>query len=145
MQLRTKGVDFLLPTYERLIRWSDRVVRAHAPLFPGYIFVNVSDLDRVRVLQTAGVVQLVSCAGRPSALYDNEVERLRACCLRPADIEPFPYLKIGHRVRVKHGPFSGWEGTLVERHNSRRLVISVEQIMRSVAINLHGVDVEPVG
>ncbi len=47
-------------------------------------------------------------------------------------------------MRVKHGPFAGWEGVLVEKQNGARLIIAVEQIMKSVAINLHGADVEPI-
>lgn len=143
-QLRQKNLEILLPTYERLTRWSDRVKRSPAPLFPGYVFVHISDRERVPVLQTLGVVNLVSSAGRASVLQDEEVERLRACCLRSHDIEPHPYLKIGQRVRVKHGPFAGWEGTLLEKCNARRLIVSVDQIMKSVAINLHGANVETI-
>ena len=144
-QLRLKNLEFLLPTYERLARWSDRIQRSEAPLFPGYIFVHVSAQERVPVLETGGVVHLVSAAGKPAVLSEEDVERLRACLSRSSDVEPHPYLRIGHRVRVKHGPFAGWEGTLVEKQNSLRLVITVDQIMKSVAINLHGADVEAIG
>jgi transcription antitermination factor NusG len=48
-------------------------------------------------------------------------------------------------VRVKHGPFAGWEGILVQKQNSARLVITVDPIMKSVSINLNGADVESVG
>ena len=67
-----------LPTYDRLIRWSDRVMHAPAPLFPGYVFVNVSDRERIRLLETGGVVYLVSSAGQPVTLSDFEIEQLRA-------------------------------------------------------------------
>jgi hypothetical protein len=49
-QLSSKLVSHLLPTYSRSARWSDRVRRSMAPLFPGYVFVNVNDKERVRVL-----------------------------------------------------------------------------------------------
>ncbi len=91
-----------------------------------------------------GVVNLVSRAGKAVSLSPDEVAQLQACCLQAHNIEPHPYLKIGRRVRVKHGPFSGWEGTLVEKQNSRRLVITIEQIMKAVAINIDGADVESV-
>ena len=143
-QLGQKGLEFLLPTYDCLVRWSDRIKRSQAPLFPGYVFVHVSDRERLPVLNTMGVVHLVSTAGKAATLRDEEIERLRACALRSNDVEPHPYLRIGHRVRVKYGPFTGWEGTLVEKQNSQRLVITVDQIMRSVAINLHGADVESI-
>jgi len=141
-QLRTKQLEFLLPTYRHVARWSDRIKNSEAPLFPGYIFVHVSDCERLPVLQTIGVVYIVSRAGKPAVLSHADVERLRTCALRPGDVEPHPYLRIGHRVRVKHGPFAGWDGTLVEKQNSCRLVIAIDQILRSVAVNLHGADVE---
>jgi transcription antitermination factor NusG len=142
-QLGQKELEYMLPTYERLIRWSDRIRRVQMPLFPSYIFVHICEDERRTLLETVGIVQLVSVAGRPALLADEEVERLRSCMSGSADVEPHPYLSIGHRVRVKHGPFAGWEGTLLEKQNSRRLVVNIEQIMKSIAVNIHSADVEP--
>jgi len=143
-QLNHKGLESLLPTYERFSRWSDRVQKSKAPLFPGYVFVHVSNEERVPVLQTIGVVNIVSVAGKPAPLGEEEIERMRACTVHASMVEPHPFLKVGQRVRVQHGPFTGWEGILVEKQNSARLVISVDAILKSIAINIHGVDVEPV-
>src|SRR5580658_7335405 len=71
-QLRSKDLEFLLPTFERMVRWSDRIKRSSAPLFPGYVFVHVSDWERVPVLQTVGVVNLVGSGGRAAVLQDEE-------------------------------------------------------------------------
>ena len=79
-QLRSKDLEFLITDVERTVRWSDRIRRSSAPLFPGYVFVHVSDSERVPVLQTIGVVNLVCIAGKAAVLHDEEVERLRACC-----------------------------------------------------------------
>jgi transcription antitermination factor NusG len=143
-QLKLKEIDSFLPTFEKFTRWSDRVRRATAPLFPGYVFVHASNAERAPVLQTSGVVHIVSVAGKPAPLEDAEIERLRACGAHAGAVEPHPFLRVGQRVRVKHGPFAGWEGILVEKQNRARLVITVEQIMKSVAVNLHGADVEPI-
>jgi hypothetical protein len=35
-------------------------------------------------------------------------------------------------------------GTLLEKQNSRRLIVSIDQIMKSISINLHAADVEPL-
>ena len=144
-QFQQKGLEALLPKYRRLSRWSDRIRRIETPLFPSYVFVRVGDGERSRVLQTAGVVSVVCCAGTPVALSESEIERLRRCMADPSAVEPHPYLRVGQRVRVKHGPFHGWEGVLLRKKNSTRLVITVEQIMKSVSIDLHGADVEPLG
>lgn len=141
-QLDQKSLEYLLPTYERLTRWSDRIKRVSLPLFPSYIFVHIHEDERRLLLQTLGVVQIVSVAGKPALLDEEEVERLRSCTSSCADVEPHPYLKLGQRVRVKHGPFAGWEGTLLEKQNSRRLIVNIEQIMKSIAVNIHSADVE---
>ena len=144
-QFQQKGLDALLPTYRRLSRWSDRIRRTDTPLFPGYVFVRVGDAERHCVLQTVGVVSIVCRSGKPVPLSDADVEKLRFCTANPSAVEPHPYLRVGQQVRVKHGPFRGWEGVLVEKKNSTRLVITVDQIMKSVAIDLNGADIEPLG
>ena len=143
-QLGQKHLEYLLPTYERLLRWSDRIKRVETPLFPNYIFVHISESERLSTLQTMGIVNLVTAGAAPAILADEEIDRLRICSARISDVEPHPYLKIGRRVRVKHGPFAGWEGTLVEKQNSRRLIVTIEQIMQSMALNIHMADVEPL-
>jgi len=141
-QLEQKGLLTLLPTYYRLSRWSDRVRRTRAPLFPGYVFVCASNTERPRVLQTAGVVNIVSQGGRPVPLSHEDMQKLHFCTCNCSAIEPHPFLRVGQRVRVKYGLFQGWEGILVEKKNATRLVITIEHIMRSVSIDLHGADVE---
>ena len=143
-QLESKAVAFLLPTYVRSARWSDRVKRVKAPLFPSYVFVHVGDDERVRVLQTTGVVNIVSMAGRPAPLRDEELAVLRECVARPYEVEPHVFLQVGQQVRVKHGPFEGWQGILTYKKNAARLVVSIEQIMQSVSVDLDGADVEAV-
>jgi transcription antitermination factor NusG len=143
-QLKSKSVMHLLPTFWHTAQWSDRVKRKTAPLYPGYVFVEVNDEERVRVLQTSGVVSIVSVAGKPVPLLETDVAMLRECAARPMQFEPHPYLRVGERVRVKQGPLEGWEGILTYKKNAVRLVISIEQIMQSVSVELDGADVEPV-
>jgi transcription antitermination factor NusG len=57
--------------------------------------------------------------------------------------EPHPYLKVGRQVRVKHGPLQGLQGVLVRRKEGFRLVLSLDLIMRSIAVEVDEADVEP--
>jgi transcription antitermination factor NusG len=143
-QLEQRTVEAYLPLYESVRRWKDRRVKLELPLFPGYVFVRLALRDRLRVLQTPSVARLVGFGGQPTALPDHEVEALRqglACAMR---IEPHPYLKIGHRVRVTTGPLQGLQGILVRRKNSSRFVISLDLIMRSVAAEIDVAELELV-
>jgi transcription antitermination factor NusG len=52
-------------------------------------------------------------------------------------------LKVGRRVRVKYGPLAGAQGILVRRKDKFRVVLSIDLIMRSVAVEVDEADVEP--
>jgi transcription antitermination factor NusG len=125
-------------------RWKDRRVRLDLPLFPGYVFVRLALRDRLRTLQTPGVVRLVGFGGQPTALPDQEIDALRQGLARAIRIEPHPYLKVGRRVRVTTGPLQGLEGILARKKNSSRFVISLDLIMRSVAAEIDVAELEPV-
>ena len=142
-QLREKQIDCFLPLYRSVRRWKDRRKELELPLFPGYVFVHIDDEDRLRVLQSPGVTYFVSCGGRPAVIEDRELESLRSGVMNGACAEPHPYLKVGRRVRVKHGPMAGMEGILVRKKDRYRVVISIEIIMRSVAVEVDEADVEP--
>jgi len=57
--------------------------------------------------------------------------------------EPHPYMTVGRRVNVKHGPLAGSQGILVRRKDKFRLVLSLDLIMRSVVVEVDEADVEP--
>lgn len=133
-----------LPTYRSVRRWQDRRKEVELPLFPGYLFVKIAYRSRMQVLTAPGVVHIVSFDGKPAPICEDEIEILRQTLSRGKKCEPHPYLKVGRRVRVRSGPLSGVEGTLVRRKEGYRLIISIELIMRSVATEIDEADVEPV-
>ena len=58
-------------------------------------------------------------------------------------IEPHPYLVIGERVRIKAGAMMGLEGILVRKKNNFRVVLALDVIMQSVAVEVDADDLEP--
>jgi transcription antitermination factor NusG len=142
-QLEQRSVESFLPVYETIRRWKDRRMRLQLPLFPGYVFVRMVIVDRLRVLQVPGVVRLVGFNGQLSALPDEEIDALKRGLAGGVRAEPHPFLTVGRRVRVKRGPFEGRQGILLRRKGKLRLVLSVELIMRSVVVDVDIADVEP--
>jgi transcription antitermination factor NusG len=57
--LKQKGLTEFSPFYVARRRWSDRTKRVRLPLFPGYLFCRFDPLDRLPVLRTPGVVNIV--------------------------------------------------------------------------------------
>jgi len=143
-ELRAREFEYSLPLYTSVRRWKDRRVTLDLPLFPGYVFVRLALRDRLRVVQIPSVVRLVGFNGLPAALPDEEMEILREGLCQSLHVEPHPFLTVGRRVRITGGPFAGLEGVLKRKKNSLRVVVSLESIQRSVAVDVDTLDVEPL-
>ena len=132
-----------LPLYRTKHRWKDRSKVVELALFPGYVFVHLALQHRLRVLEIPGVVRFVSFHGKPAPLPEAELESLRRGCAGRVSMAPHPYLQVGRRVRLKSGPMAGLEGILRRRKEGLRLVVSIEMLMRAVAVEVDEVDVDP--
>src|SRR5271167_3439975 len=141
-QLAARSVVHFLPLYKSVRRWKDRRVRLELPLFPGYVFVRMALRNRLRVLGIPSVARLVSFNGMPTTLPEEEIEFLREALNGPLKAEPHAYLTIGRRVRIKNGPLEGLQGVLVRRKGNLRLVLSIDLIQRSIAVDVDAADVE---
>jgi transcription antitermination factor NusG len=142
--LDRRSIEQFLPVYESVRRWKDRQARLQVPLFSNYVFVRIALRNRVRVLEVPRIIRLVGFGGRPAALPEEEIEALRRGLSRECRVEPHPFLNAGRRVRVRRGPFEGAEGILLRARNSLRVVLSLEVIQRSVAVEIDAADIEPL-
>jgi transcription antitermination factor NusG len=143
-ELGAREVEHFLPLYSSVRRWKDRRVQLDLALFPGYVFVRLALRDRLRVLQIPSVVRLVGFGALSTALPDEEMEILRNGLCQGLRAEPHPFLTAGRRVRITAGPFAGLEGVLKRKKSSLRLVVSLELIQRSVAVDVDAADVQGV-
>jgi len=143
-QLEQRSIESYLPLYETVRRWKDRRMRLQLPLFPGYVFVRMALVDRLRVLQVPSLVRLVGFNGQLAALPEYEIEGLKNGLVNGVRAEPYPFLTTGRRVRVTRGPLAGLEGILVRRKNKIRFVVSVGLIMRSIAVETDASDLAEI-
>jgi transcription antitermination factor NusG len=142
--LDNKGFETFLPMYQTTKRWSDRKKSVCLPLFPGYVFVSGIGMRLVDVLSTQGVATIVSTAGVPSAIPDEDMDVIRKAVSDVTKVEPYPYLQIGDTVCVHSGPLVGTRGLLIRRKDSYRLVVCVDILGRAAAVEINAADVEPV-
>jgi transcription antitermination factor NusG len=142
--LTRKGFNVFLPLYNTTHRWKDRTKALSLPLFPSYVFVK-GGLDRqLQILTTPGVYTILAVAGRAAVIPEEEISAVQRMVASSLDVEPHPFLKCGDRVRLSSGPLEGIEGILIRKKNSLRLVISVELLMKSVAVEVDAWAVERV-
>ena len=90
------------------------------------------------------MARLVGFDNLPTALPDDEVEAMRNGLTGQLRAVPHPYLKVGRRVRITRGPLEGREGILLRNKGDLRVVLSIDLIMRSVAVEVGAEDIVPV-
>jgi transcription antitermination factor NusG len=141
--LGLQNIEHYLPTYRTKRKWKNGLnVTLDLPLFPGYLFVHIDRCERVRVLQVPGVLSFVGGTGRqPAPMPDAEIVALRSG-LPLRNAEPHPLLTVGQRARIRSGALAGMEGVVVRRKNSLRVVLTMELIQRSVAVEVDEAELE---
>jgi transcription antitermination factor NusG len=141
--LECRKVEVFCPVYPRLRHWSNGCrVTLESPLFPNYLFVHIPASQRIRVVELSAVVSLLRTSQGPTALPEEQIERLRSG-LPFVSAEPHPALTIGEKVRIRRGPLEGLSGIVSCVKNKYRVVLTLELIMRSVAVEVSAEDVEP--
>jgi transcription antitermination factor NusG len=141
--LRMKDVEVFLPVTTVVRRWKNRTTaKLQIPLFAGYVFTHISPAERIRVLEAPSVLWIVGTGKEALPLPDHEIEILRTS-LHLRQVDPYPYLKVGERTRIRSGPLAGLEGIVVRKDDHLRVVLSIDLIRQSVAVHVEADELEP--
>jgi transcription antitermination factor NusG len=142
-RLNVQATETFLPLHRTRHTWKNGVhADVDVPLFPCYLFVKISIHDRLRLLQMQGVLGFAATSTRPIAIPNEEIALLRSATEK-FKAEPHPYLNLGDWVRIIAGPLAGMEGILTRRKHEYRVVLSIETIMRSIAVEVSEFEIEP--
>ena len=142
--LDERGYETFLPSYRSRRAWSDRMKEVEIPLFPGYLFCRFDAADPYRVLNSPGVVNVISVGTRPLPVDEQEVASIQKVCRSGRDTQPWPFLQVGRRVRVECGPLAGAEGIVLEVKSVCRIVVSLRLLHRSVSAEIEREWIRPV-
>ncbi len=134
--LSCKGYQTFLPTYKNAKRGSARSKEVQGPLFPGYLFCRFNVCDRLPVLITPGVISVVGTGRVPIPVEESEIVAIQRMVSAGMRVEPCPYLEVGQLVRIEDGALSGVEGVLTSFRGTRRIVVSISLLRRSVALEI---------
>lgn len=144
-ELCRKGVEAFLPSITKLRQWKDRKKPVKFALFPGYLFVHTAPHRDgcLAVLKTKGVVTFVCLErGSPTPVPLEDVTSLKSMIDSGAEIDIYPHLKPGAKVKVKRGPLSDAEGILVRKENRTLFVVNIDILGRSAGVEISADDIE---
>jgi transcription antitermination factor NusG len=147
-QLAAKGFHPFLPRIDVWSRARNRRLVVSTPLFPGYLFLQ-DDLDKAAHVEARKCRGLACILGdgwdRPATVPAEEIEAIRRLVDSGVPALHHPYLREGRRVRILSGPLAELEGILVKlRPEKGVVVLSVNLLQRSVAVEVDGTQVSPL-
>lgn len=134
--LENSGYECFLPVSKSTRRWSDRTKVIEVPLFPGYLFCRMNPHNRLTVLMTPGVMQIVGVGKTPIPVEEEEVAAIQRVQKSGLSAMPWPYMQIGNVAQILDGPLRGLTGIVVKIKSGMKLVLSVNLLQRSVAVEV---------
>lgn len=144
-QVAQRGAESFLPLMTRFSQWKDRRKRIDWPLFPGYCFARFSGDQRLLILQSPGVVEIIgSAVGRPEPIPDSEITAIQQVISSRQPYEAHPHLGEGMVVQVIRGPLMGLQGKLLRKTDGCRLIVTINLIGQGAAVHIDANDIAPV-
>ncbi len=127
-RLSDSGIEVFCPLIKTLQQWSDRKKKVQLPMFPGYVFVCVTDLERTQVLMDHGVLNYVYWLGKPAIIRENEIDAIRKITEKGEEVSiNCGEFEIGQLVKIQEGPFKGMSGK-VSKLDKKKLIVLVEKL-----------------
>ena len=102
--LENAGYECFLPVNRSTRRWSDRTKSVDVPLFPGYLFCRMNPHNRLTVLMTPGVIQIVGVGKTPIPVEEEEIEAIERVQTSGLSAMPWPYMEVGNVAQIVDGP-----------------------------------------
>ena len=134
--LQNKGYECYLPLAKSKRRWSDRIKQLETPLFPGYLFCRFDPHNRLPVLQTPGVLQIVGIGKTLIPVDEHEIAAIQCVGMSGLRVQPWPFLEVGNLVRIEQGPLRGLTGIILNCKSQVKVILSVTLLRRSVAVEV---------
>lgn len=142
--LKGKGHNSYLPLYNKLSYWKDRKKKIQTPLFHCYLFVNINPKTKMDILQTNGVIHFVSFDNKPVPIPDCQIELIKNLLNEDRKIEAeFKFVE-GQQVKVVYGPLKGAVGVFQKVKDKSRLLITLETLNRTIAVEINADEIVPV-
>ncbi|MGD0939049.1 MAG: UpxY family transcription antiterminator [Terracidiphilus sp.] len=144
--LTAKGFNTYLPLLREVHQWKDRRKTIEVPAFTGYLFVHYepSLRNRVKVLETSGIVRLLGGNHAPSPISEVEIEAVRRTLGSSVPCGRCDALTPGTLVEVTRGPLAGVQGRLARIKNNLRLIVTISVFSQAISAELSLSDVQAV-
>jgi len=134
------GIRSYLPLREKTSVIQRRKVTTLIPVFPSYVFANVSPDQRLELLKTNLLVRTLEPL-QPRRMLRDLIMVRRALRANPA-LQTAKPLSTGRLVRITNGSFMGIEGRVARVSDKMQVILSVDMIGQAVSVSVQADQIE---
>jgi len=132
--LARKGISYFLPMSWNVRRRKNRTIRSLLPLFSSYLFFCGDENQRIELLRTNRVANLIEVKDQQKLLED--MLQIEQAIRAGAPLSQHKYIKAGQRCRVIGGPLTNLEGIVVKTKNATHLVMQIDMLGRAASVEI---------
>jgi len=129
-----KDISYFLPMTNKVHRRKGRTMRSLLPLFSGYLFFCGEENQRIELLKTNRVANLIEVRDQENLL--DELLQIEQAIRAGAPLTSYKYIKAGQRCRVIAGPLAELHGVVVKTKNTTRLVLQIDMLGQAASVEI---------
>ncbi len=129
-----RQISYFLPMCWKVRRIRGRTMRSLLPLFGGYLFFCGQERQRVEVLRTNRVANLIEVNDQQRLV--EELSQIEQALGAGAQLSPHKYIKAGQRCRVIGGALAGLQGVVMKTKNAMRLVLQIDMLGQAASVEI---------
>ena len=129
-RLTAKGLQSWCPVQKVQRQWSDRKKMIEDPVFKSYVFVCITDEERLPVLETDGVLNFVHFLGKPAMIRKEEINTIKSYLMEndaTLTVESLRLFREQDKVVIKQGVFMDNTGTILKT-GSKKVYVKLESL-----------------
>ena len=132
--LKCRNINYFLPMSWKVRRIRSRTIRSLLPIFSGYLFFCGQEKQRLEVLRTNRVANLIEVSDQQQLVM--ELAQIERALHAGAQLRPHKYVKAGQRCRLIGGPFAGLTGIVEKTSKGTRLVLQIDMLGQAASVEI---------
>ncbi|MDD5063240.1 MAG: transcription termination/antitermination NusG family protein [Phycisphaerae bacterium] len=129
-----KDISYFLPMSWKVRRQRGRTIRSLLPLFSGYLFFCGKESQRIEVLRTNRVANLLAVTNQQKLL--DELSQIERALRTGVALTTHRYIKAGQHCRVIGGALAGLHGIVVKTRDTMRLLLQVDMLGQATSVEI---------
>ncbi len=129
-----KDISYFLPMSWKVRRRRGRTIRSLLPLFSGYLFFCGEESQRIELLRTNRVANLIEVKDQQKLL--DELLQIEQALQAGVRLVPHRYIKAGQWCRVIAGPLADLQGIVVKTKDATRLVLQIDMLGQATSVEI---------